>query len=385
MDKLQTKYNLLHILYWITSCAIYGYVAVFLQYKGLTNTEIGIVTGGGAVISIFASPFISSLITKVKGLTIKKLLLILISIMSAVFICLTVLPLPVILIMAFYMSLTCLSVSIVPFLSTICMDYLKTGHYINFGLSRGMGSVSYAVSAVVLGQLIERFNPNILAPVFVIFSVLLLLLLFSMPDSHVQREETAKSINAVAFIKKYKKFFLILLGFGFAFAASTALGTYLINIVKKLGGDTSFYGIAIFAMAASEMPIMSMTHALLKKFKAETLLITAACCYILRNFTICLAPNIYILLIGMMFQSVSYGLFTAVITYYVNDHVLNEDQMMGQTMIGIVTTGVGSTIGNVLGGVLQDTFGLSSMLTFACVMTIICVLTVFTTIKKVKE
>lgn len=62
----------------------------------------------------------------------------------------------------------------------------------------------------------------------------------------------------------------------------------------------SLYGIAIFCMAASEMPVMSMTHHLLKKYKAETLILVASGFYILRNFTICLAPSLPILLIGMI-------------------------------------------------------------------------------------
>lgn len=381
MDKLQMKYNFLHILYWITSCTIYGYVAVFLQYKGLSNTEIGIVTGGGAVVSIFMSPFISSLISKVKGLTIKKLMLILYLIMFCSFVSLTLLELPTFMIMALYITLIFLIVSNVPFLSTICMDYLKTGHYINFGLARGMGSVSYAVSAVVLGQLIEFLNPNVIAFVFIIASIALLLLLFSMPDSQVERKEETHDSNLIAFISQYKKFFFILLGFGCAFSASTTLSTYLINIVRNLGGSTSLYGVAIFAMAASEMPVMAVTHSLLKRVKSETLLMVAACCYVLRNVTICLAPNLVVLMLGMMCQSVSYGLFTAVITYYVNDYIKVEHQMMGQTMIGIMTTGVGSTIGNVLGGILQDTLGLNSMLVFASVMTITGMIVVFLTIK----
>lgn len=375
------KYNLLHILYWITSCTIYGYVAVFLQYKGLSNTEIGIVTGGGAAISIVMSPFISSLIYKIKGLTLKKLILILYCLMFIAFLCLALLPLPTFLIMFLYISLICFVVSNVPFLSTICMDYLKTGHYINFGLSRGLGSVSYAMSAVVLGQLIERMNPTIIAYVFIVTGILLLALLFSMPDCAVERKENEQAIDMWTFIKKYKIFLLILLGFACAFSASTALSTYLINIVKKLGGNTSLYGVAIFAMAASEMPIMAITHSLLKKFKSETLLLVAISCYILRNFTICLAPHLIVLFIGMMFQSVSYGLFTAVITYYVNDYIQMEHQMMGQTMIGIMTTGIGSTIGNVFGGILQDTLGLNSMLIFACLMTLSGVFIVFATMK----
>lgn len=380
MNKLQMKYNFLHIWYWVTSCTIYGYVAVFLQYKGLTNTQIGIVTGGGAVISIFVSPFISSLISKIKGLTIKKLMLILYMIMTVAFLCLTLLPLPAFLIMALYISLICLVVSNVPFLSTICMDYLKTGHYLNFGLSRGLGSISYAISAVVIGQFIEFFDPNVIAPVFIIFGILLIVLLFSMPDCKIEREEVSNDNDIISFIKNYKIFFFILLGFAFSFAASSTLSTYLINIVKKLGGSTSLYGIAIFLMAASEMPVMAVTHSLLKKFKSETLLIVAITCYILRNFTICLAPHLVILLIGMMFQGVSYGLFTAVITYYVNDHIQPAHQMSGQTMIGIMTTGIGSTIGNVFGGILQDTFGLNSMLIFACILTLLGVIIVYFTL-----
>lgn len=383
MKNLQMKYNFLHILYWITSCAIYGYVAVFLQYKGLTNTEIGIVTGAGSVLSIFTSPFISSLISKIKGLTIRRLVLILYGLMSFAFMALTLFPLPTLLIMAFYVSLCCLNVSVVPFLSTICMDYMKSGHYINFGLSRGLGSVSYAVSAVLLGQLIGWFNPNILAIVFILSGILLLVLLYAMPESRVaQQEEIKKSGSFFSIVRDYRTFFFILLGFAFMFSAATSLGTYLINIVKRLGGNTSLYGIAIFCMAASEMPVMAVTHQLLKKYRSESLLLIAAGCYILRNFTICLAPNLVVLLIGMMFQSVSYGLFTAVITYYVNDYLKQEDQMMGQTMIGIMTSGCGSTVGNIVGGILQDTLGLGSMLVFACSMTVIGLGTVFLTLRK---
>ncbi|MFR8650039.1 MAG: hypothetical protein ACLVEP_01815 [Faecalibacillus sp.] len=75
--SLKAKYNFLHLFYWFTGCCINGFIAVFLQSKGLSNTEIGIVTGGSCVATIFLSPFMSSLISKIKGMTIKKLMTIL--------------------------------------------------------------------------------------------------------------------------------------------------------------------------------------------------------------------------------------------------------------------------------------------------------------------
>ncbi len=120
----------------------------------------------------------------------------------------------------------------------------------------------------------------------------------------------------------------------------------------------------------------------MKKFSAETLLLAAAFFYIIRNFTICLAPNIPILMIGMMFQGISFGLFTATIAYYVNDHLKSEHQMMGQTMIGMMSTGLGSTLGNVLGGFLQDNYSIQAMFIFACAMTLIGFLIIFFTLRK---
>jgi PPP family 3-phenylpropionic acid transporter len=384
--KLQMKYNLLHILFWTSYCAIYGYIAVFLQYKGMSNSEIGIVTGVGAASTIFLSPVISSLISKIKGLTIKRLLLILYIMNAIAMLSFTFLPMPNILIIILYIMIICFMVTAVPLLSTICMDYLKVGKYINFGISRGMGSVAYAVTAVILGQLIEFFNPNACTYLFIISSIFFLIDLFSFEDIEIeQEEEVTEDISTFHLIKTYKVYFFILLGFGFMFAAQNMLAVYLINIVTKLGGSTSLYGIAVFAMAASEMPFMGIAHTLLKKHKAETLLLVAAIFYIFRNCIISLAPNIPILLIGMLFQGCSYGLFTGVITYYVNDYLKHEHQVMGQTLLAMMTTGFGSSVGSVFGGFLQDSFGLQSMLYFAIVITLIGFIIAFITIKFVKQ
>ena len=70
------------------------------------------------------------------------------------------------------------------------------------------------------------------------------------------------------------------------FAAATSLSTYLINVVKNLGGNTSLYGVAIFFMAASEMPVMTITPRLIRRYDSITLIMVAAFFYIIRNFTI---------------------------------------------------------------------------------------------------
>lgn len=377
MKNLQIKYNFIHIFHWMATCSIYGYVAVFLQYKGLSNTLIGICTGGGCICTIFLSPFISSLVTKIKRLTINTTLTLIYIFNLIAFLILGFIPLPTFVIIGVYILVLALATSVVPLLSMIAMNYISTGNDLNFGLSRGIGSVSYAATAVLLGQLTGLFNPTVLPIVAMVAEIGFLGLLYSLPKVKTKEVKITPKSSPFLIIKKYPIFFIILVGFGCTFAASTALSTYLINIVKNLGGDNSLYGIAIFCMAASEMPIMAITPRLLHKYDSVTLIMIAGLFYIVRNFTIALAPSLPILLIGMMMQGFSYGLLTAVITYYVTYNLAEHDQMMGQTMIGIMTSGVGSTIGNVLGGVLQDSFGLGSMFTFAMIITFIGTLIIF--------
>ena len=198
-----------------------------------------------------------------------------------------------------------------------------------------------------------------------------------MEEKEVLTEEVQEEGSVVTVIKKYKIFFFLLLGFCFMFSGATAIGTYLINIVKSLGGNTSLYGVAMFAMAFSELPVMMTVPKLMKKFNSVTLILVASIFYICRNYTIGLAPNLIVLIIGMMFQGLSYGLFTGVITYYVTYNLDTQDQMSGQTMIGIMTSGIGSTLGNVLGGILQDTIGLNALFTFVYLMTALGAVIIF--------
>ena len=207
---------------------------------------------------------------------------------------------------------------------------------------------------------------------FVVGMVLLLVDLYTIEEIAINSDaKTDTHISVFKFIKTYRFYFVILLGFGITFGASAMLSTYLINIVKSLGGTTSFYGIAVFAMAASELPFMAITHTLLKHFKSEQLFVVAGIMYLVRNLLICLAPNLPILILGMLSQGASYGLFTATITYYVSDHIDRKHEMMGQTMISMMSTGLGSFMGNVMGGLLQDCFGLSIMLIAGLIMTLI--------------
>lgn len=370
-NKLQMKYNLLHILFWLISCSLNGFVAIYLKNKGLDNTLIGIVTGASCILITFISPMVSRFVENHENVTIPKMMDGLLLVSSALFLVISFVNVPSILLIIIYISNLILFLTAVPLLSTIAMNYNARGIDVNFGLSRGMGSVSYAVSAIALSAMIDYLNPDYLSVVYAISAVLFLYIVHTLPAYVEEKTRQESSGNVIDIIKKYKTLTFVLLGWAFAFAASTSLSTYLINVVDNLGGNTTIYGFAIFVMAASEMPAMAVTRKLMRKYDAMSLILVSGICYIFRNIMVALAPNLIFLFAGMLFQSVTYGLLTSVLTYYVADTCEKQDQVMGQTLIGMMTTGLGSMLGNVLGGVLQDMFGLNAMLLFVTVSTII--------------
>ncbi len=125
--SIYSKYNYLQILYWFACCCIMGFVAVFLKYCGLSNSQIGIVSGGGGVLSIFLSPFISGLVGKLKHISLQQMMSLILGLTLVFFAIITYVKVPAIVIMVLYISMYAMMLSAVPIMTMIAMNYLEQG------------------------------------------------------------------------------------------------------------------------------------------------------------------------------------------------------------------------------------------------------------------
>ena len=178
---LKNKYNLFYFIFCIVGCCMAGFVAVFLQFKGISNTMIGVVTGIGCVSSIVLSPWLSSLIIKYEKLTARNMLAGIYSLLAVMFAVIAFVPLPPAAVVAGYSVMYALYVGSASFPQVIASDYMQEGRDINFGLARGLGSASWAITALVMGPAIDFFNPLVLAAGFIASTGCMLLLIRSMP------------------------------------------------------------------------------------------------------------------------------------------------------------------------------------------------------------
>lgn len=431
-ESLQVRYGALQALYYFGTCALGGFAAIFLGYKGLSNSLIGAATGASCILSVVLMPAISMLLERKPGLGIPRVVRSLTLGSVACYVVLALAPLPTYAVIVLFAIANAMSLAVAPFLSQLAMGFNRIGMPINFGLARGMGSVSYAVGAVGLSRLVELSSPGVLAGLFVLSGVVLLAVLASMPTCEapvkagaVQAEEPRSQADqtlgstgrapvacdsaegmataagtvvdapagdapgelnashgakgrhederdgAFREILRERVLLMVLAGFMVAFIACNCLSVYLIDIVVNVGGDTSMYGVAIFCMAASELPAMALVPLLRRRFSTGTLFMVVGAAYLLRNMIVVCATSVPMVFIGLLFQSTSYGLLTPLLTCYIAEVCSPRSEMLGQTLLSVATTGVGAMVGTVCGGVLQDTYGIQAMLLFVAVATVV--------------
>ena len=95
------------------------------------------------------------------------------------------LPIPAFLVMVFYVVMYALNMSTVPMLTMIAMNYINEGTYVNFGLARGIGSASWATSALIFGQVVSFLGANVLSIAYCIFALVTLFILYHLPESKI--------------------------------------------------------------------------------------------------------------------------------------------------------------------------------------------------------
>lgn len=386
-ERIQVKYqySAVQVLYWMTSCALGGYAAVYLQDRGLSNTLIGVVVGGAACLSMVVQPLAAQISESISGLTVKRVIQLLILLMAGMFGILTVVPVSMAGVVVLYMGMNTLNYCMPPMLSAMGMEFINRGYYLNFGLSRGLGSISYAVCAAVLGFMIDYFFPGILGYVYVVLAVLLFLAVSVMEDLEAQERKNGATEKVKVSVKKMrnptesiwkvvardKTFICLMIGFCLANMNNAAVATYTVNIIKKLGGTDTILGFANFISAASEMPVMLLFGYFMKKGNCIRLLKISALFFVIKPLVLLNAGILPVAFLGLGLQGLSFGMFTPAAVYYVNSSLSPEYRVKGQAVFSVVTSGAATCGGNLLGGWLQDAFGLQTMLCICVIMAVV--------------
>ena len=362
--KLNIYYSFLQIAYWVTSAVVFCFTTVFLQFRGYSNYEIGIVFAVGNIIGFVSQPLIAGYVDRSDRRTLLRCIRI--TAVGAVLLMLAVYLLPsgsVSLIVAY-----ALLVAGNTLLNPLCISlsfYIESwGCGINFSRARALGSLSFAVCNVILGMLVQRVSENAVPTAFILFSSLLgLATLLFVPGDRAHRaafpERRAQAAverpsGLLEFARENKRFMLFLLGTATLYFTHGMIGNFMIEFIRSIGGGSEDMGNVLAFMTVVEVPVMLLFGRLTRRFRCSSLLRFAVIMFTVKELMIYLASSLPALYAAEALQAFSFALFVPASVRYVDEVIAKHNAVKGQAFVTSMMT-LGSIFASYIGGLLLDT------------------------------
>ena len=373
--SLNLKYAFSQIFYYSSLSSMLGFAAVLLLSRGFSNSHIGIILAVSNVIAAVLQPSIAVEFDKSSNDKIRKALNFMIIVSIVLSLIIYFIEFSKLILGILFTAILCLIITLMPFMNSMAFMYEEYGYKVNFGLARGLGSVGYAITSMVLGFVLNVANPSILLLVNVLFSVLLywVIKVYTVSeDSKVisEEKEEINQLTMIEFVGKYKLFVIFLVGATGAFFAHTFINNFFIQVVNNVNGTSSDMGNAIFIAAMIELPVMMLFEKINKKFSCTFLMKVSMFFFFIKHFLTYLATNVMMIYIAQVIQMLAYALFIPASVYYVNAYINENDRVKGQSLITLCTT-VGGTFASLLGGILIDKVGVSYSLLVSAIISLV--------------
>ena len=372
------RYTLINATYFSAFCTIHACAAVFLLGNGFSNTEVGVLLAIANILSAIVQPVIAGIIDKQGALTNRRFILISVLVILAGSVVLLFSTNNKLVIFPVFALIYMIQFAYQPVMTALCFEYQKAGAPIFYGLARGLGSASFAITSAFIGGLIESNGIRILLYINIVVMVLSAILIFTFrkpknkvaDDVSSEGKSTAPSSSLRAFIRSYPAFSLFLIGVICFFFAHNMINDFMIQIIRNLGGGEKELGYANFLQAILELPVMALIGLILKKITAGNLLLLSGVAFLVKIAILIFASNMGHMYLSQCCQLLAYAVFIPAAAYYVSKTMADHDQVKGQAFVTSCIT-IGGVFSNLISGVILDNFGIRPMLVTG---TIVCAL-----------
>lgn len=396
---LTLLYSLTLITYW-GAYGCFSFAAAYMLKLGIPATIVGTMVAAPGLLSCFLQPFLASFADRAKKPVLIKILLTLGSCSVTLFAVQLIPGLPIYAAGILYTLGLWFTDAMVPLVNAVYVEYTRSGYHINYGISRGCGSVSSAAGMLISGFLMAKLGMTWMLVFYLSFYLVTLIFLMNFPKlkargkaDETAADETAASERAASpaeaasescsipvFFKKYKWYCISLLGFMLFAMFLSMIESYMIAIMERLGGDSSHVGVALFISTIAGTPVVFFFSRIRKRIHDLKLLRISAIMFLIRSILTLLAPNILTIYLIQTMHICSYSFMAPTQVYYAGAKVNAADMVKGQAFIS-ASWALGCSFGNFIGGQLLP-FGVRTLLMAGILMTILGSIVLFLTISK---
>lgn len=363
---LTLKYAFIQGFFWMNFAVIMGFSSLYLLDVGFSNTQIGLLIAAGGIISAVLQPTVASYADSPSSPSLKKIISLFTAVVIAMGLLLIFCKGSLTLTGLLYGGCITILQLLTPLVNALGMESINQGKRLNFGISRGMGSASYAVAAYILGVMADRTGAGVVpaasAAVFAALFFFLTIFPFQKTVSESPKKENY-SQSPLQFFKRYPRFAVVLIGCILLYISHVLLNSFTFQIVESKGGNSADMGFAMALASLIELPTMFLFGYMLKKIRCDIWFRISGIFFMLKCLGSLLAPNMTAFYGVQIFQLLGWALITVSSVYYVNSIMDARDAIKGQAYMTMTYT-LGSVLGALLGGPLIDKAGVNAMLTF---------------------
>lgn len=382
--SLTFRYTLHQMAYWAVAAGVVSFATAFLLEKGFAASTVGVLLASGNLLSCAFQPILADRADRVGGNAIKWLTVGLTVVSTACFAAIQLVTMNNTMFGLLYLLGVFGFDAMNPLMNALNVSYTSGGYSINYGISRGLGSLAYSVSALIVGRIMAKFGPDWMIWISLALLALNGLMAMTYPSLTAGAQEK-KRINDCcsipAFFRRYRWYCVSLAGVMLLGMFHAMTENYLIEIVTPLGGDSGSVGVALFLATAIEALVLVFFDRVRKKISDNWLLKIAGLSFLLKAVLLLFARNVTAIYAIQLLQATSYTFLSPTQMYYANNKISAADMVKGQAFITASYT-LGCAAGNFAGGQLLSAFSVTALLLAGIAMAAAGTAILFLTVEK---
>jgi PPP family 3-phenylpropionic acid transporter len=393
---LNLSYGAIQGTYWMSFGAIMSFASVFLLGKNYANSEIGVILAAASILSVILQPVLGDVADRWKKTSLLGITGIIAAGLFIATASLHIFTSKTLILSVIFILLGAWHTSLQPLINSMAFYLSRSGHRINFGITRSGGSVAYAVLCAILGALVTAYGINVIPATGIVTLVLLLISLWITSKLYknaimtksveFELEKTRSKDGAIslkAFVTRNKIFLIFTIGVVLVFFQNSVFNTFLMQIIMDVGGNSSQMGRLFSFMALLELPGLFFFSRLREKFSCQTMLKIASVAFVCKVFLSFLATSVTLIYVAFLFQLISFPIFLSASVHLVDEVMEKGEAVKGQSFItGMIT--LSNVFASLLGGIILDVSGASLLLLISTVLAVIGTFIVLLTVGRIK-
>lgn len=369
--RLDHHYMLMQVGFWAMFAAVCAYQAALLTDRGFTNGEAGLLIAVRCLAGIVSQPILGAFSDRHPEIPLRRIVSLSLALSLAAGLVFLLLPMGMGGTMVVLVVMGGFEISSYPLMDAMAVQFIRAGVPIRYSLGRGAGSLAYAVCCVVLGLQVTLWGVEstlLTHAVLVAVEIALVATYPPFPAKGPDQSPGRRSPHSLRqLLRQAPGFAVMLLAILLGITGCLPMSNFLVNIVASRGGTEGDLGLALFLMAAFELPTAFLFQRMYRALGGGRLLLVSMLFCLLKALALLLAPSLPWVLLAQPLQMLGYGLFTPTSVYYVNESVPEADQVKGQTVMMVASNGLGGVLGSLFAGRILDFWGADGMLLFCIV------------------